>query len=169
MAYSDEMMKKKKKKETDGYIVRPSFLFVFTYFLQMLGLIIFVVILMMASIDNPIDSRVVLFLILWHSGTWWLLLLESEPSWRSPSTCHLFFDCFEHDNMNYEMIGIDHDIESQETLTFGPVGQETNQHLTEHSNNDSSTEVLNTADTNEANSITQNTTYEPPVLGSNEE
>ena len=26
--------------------------------------------------------------------------------------------------MNYEMIGVDHDIESQETLTFGPVGQE---------------------------------------------
>ncbi|GFH59807.1 predicted protein [Chaetoceros tenuissimus] len=166
-ADSDEM--RKTKKEKDGYIVRPSSLFVFATFLQILGLITFVVTLIMASIDEPINPRFVLFLIFWHSVTWWLLMLEHEPSLKRTSSCHVCFDYVETDNMKYKMIGVEHDIESQETLTYDPIGQEPSQDLTENSSNDSSTQDLNTVDTIEANRITSNTTYEPPVLGSNEE
>ncbi|GFH59809.1 predicted protein [Chaetoceros tenuissimus] len=166
-ADSDEM--RKTKKEKNGYIVRPSSLFVFTTFLQILGLITFVVTLIMASIDEPINPRFVLFLIFWHSVTWWLLMLEHEPSLKRTSLCHACFDYNETDNMKYKMIGVEHDIESQETLTYDPIGQEPSQDLTENSSNDSSTQDLNTVDTIEANRITSKTTYEPPVLGSNEE
>lgn len=115
---------RKTKKEKNGYIVPPSFLFVFAYFLQMMGLITFVVALIMASIDEPIDPMFIFFLIFCHSGTWWLLMLEYEPSLRRTSLCRIFFDYFENDNKKYERIGGVHDIESQETHAYDPCGAE---------------------------------------------